>query len=242
MATTSKKPAATKPHPVWLCVFEVAYAGVPVRIPGRPHIRIEQKAIQPGKSLDAWVKKAQAKNRPELVRVLYEAMPAERKPGGRLAPFEYPRDERLIKTALRKLREKLRCEGFTIGKSLELWHVYVIQLTDAHLAKKPKGYRGFVYVGQTSLPVEERVKQHKLGPKYPWKGKPKHSKDCHKYFQRYAPQLVPPKLRGPILCKRQALWAERDLRRHLETLGYRVIGGTDLLPKKPKKPKNEPPR
>lgn len=240
MAKTSKKPADTKPHPIWLCVFEVTYAGVATRFAGKSHVKIEQKALKPGDELNAWLKRARAKKRPELVRVRDDLMPTAHDPGGLHAPFEYPRDEKLIEKALRKLREKLRCEGYTVGKSQDLWHVYAIELTDSHIAKKPDGYRGFVYVGQTSLPVEERVRQHELGNKYPWKGRPKHSKDCHRYFHRYAPQLVPLKLRGPIPCKRRALWAERDLRGHLERQGYRVIGGTDLLPKK--KRKNDEPR
>jgi hypothetical protein len=242
MARTPKSTTPNKPHAVWLCVFEVAYADIPTRFAGKPHVKIEQKALKPGDELNAWLKRARAKKRPELVRVRDDLMPAAHDPGGLHAPFEYPRDEKLIERALRKLRENLRCVGFTIGKSQDLWHVYAIELNDDHLAKrrKPAGYRGHVYVGQTSLPVEERVRQHELGNKYPWKGRPKHSKDCHRYFRRYAPQLVPPELRGPIACKRQALRFERDLRRRLERQGYRVIGGTELLPKK--KGKNDEPR
>lgn len=231
MARTPNKPALKKPQPVWLCVFEVTYADVATRFTNKPHIKVEQKALKPGDELNAWLKRARAKKRPELVRVRDDLMPTANDPGGLHAPFEYPRDEKLIEKALRKLREKLRCEGYTVGKSQDLWHVYAIELTDGHIAKKPDGYRGFVYVGQTSLPVEERVRQHELGTKYPWKGRPKHSKDCHRYFCRYAPQLVPPEFREPVACKRRALRCERDLRRHLERKGYRVIGGTELLPK-----------
>lgn len=229
-----------KPHPVWLCVFEVAGREVPPRFPDKPHIQVAQKSIKPGPELNTWLDKARSKKRPGLVRVLSELMPAHDEPGGLLNPFEYPRDERLIKTALRKLREKLRCEGYTVGANTTVWQVYAIQLKDSHISKKPEGYRGFVYVGQTSLPIEERVRQHELGPAYPWKEKPKHSKECHRYFYQYAPGLIPEKYRGPIPCQRKALWFERDLRGHLERQGYRVIGGTDLLPKN-KKPKKDLP-
>ena len=154
-----RKPVA--PRLVWLCVFEVACPDVRVRFPGKPHIRVERKSIRPGPELDAWLKQARLKNRPELRRALYDKMPTEHEPGGLHMPFETPRDQDAIKRALRELREKLRCEQFTIGGSQDLWHVYAIELTDAHIVQKPKGYRGLIYVGQTSLPVEERVKQHR---------------------------------------------------------------------------------
>jgi hypothetical protein len=236
----SGKLKTIKPHPVWLCVFELAYPTIPTRFPDKPHIRVERKSIRPGAELDAWLKRARANKHPELVRVLSNEMPADHEPGGLRNPFESPRDDASIKNALKKLREKLRCDRYTIGKSQDVWSVYVIELADGHIATKPAGYRGLVYVGQTSLPVPERVKQHRLGKAYPWKGRPKHSTDCHKYFRQYAPELIPEKYRGPIPCRRMALWLERDLREYLVKQGYRVIGGTDLLPKK-KPRKQEPP-
>lgn len=223
-------------HPVWLCVFELAGLPVPQRFPDKPHVRVEQKAIKPGPDLDAWLERARAGKDPELVRVRYDQMPDEQEPGGLDRPFESPQEQPAIRRALHKLREQLRCDGFTIGGDATIWSVYAIELHDNHIAKKPEGYRGLVYVGQTSLPVEERVRQHELGKAYPWKGPPKHSVDCHRYFRRYAPELVPERYRGAIPCRRKALWCERDLRGYLERQGYRVIGGTDLLPKrKPKR-------
>lgn len=228
------KPRA--PHPVWLCVFELADGTVPRRFPEKPHVRVEQKSIKPGSDLNAWLQRGRSGKHPELLRVLESEMPAEQEPGGLNNPFEFPRDQARIKKAVTKLRDKLRCEGFTIGGSATVWSVYAIELRDDHILKKPDGYRGFVYVGETSLAVEERVRQHQLGKAYPWKDKPKHSTDCHKYFRRYAPELVPEKYRLAIPCKRKSLWFERDLRGYLERRGYLVIGGTDLLPdKKPKK-------
>jgi hypothetical protein len=38
----------------------------------------------------------------------------------------------------------------------------VIELADDHIAKQPAGDRGHVHVGQTGLPVLERVEQHRL--------------------------------------------------------------------------------
>lgn len=228
------KPRA--PHPVWLCVFELADGTKPRRFPEKSHVRVVQKSIKPGSDLNAWLQRARSGKHPELLRVLESEMPAEHEPGGLNNPFESPRDQARIKKAVKKLRNRLRCDGFTIGGSATVWSVYAIELRDDHLLKKPDGYRGFVYVGETSLAVEERVRQHQLGKAYPWKNKPRHSPDCHKYFRRYAPELVPERYRGAIPCRRKSLWFERDLRGYLERRGYLVIGGTDLLPdKKPKK-------
>lgn len=234
MAETSKKPTDTKPYPVWLCVFEVAYADIPTRFPGKPHVKVDRKTIKPGPDLQAWLQRAKSGKHPELVRILESEMPAEHEPGGLHKPFEYPRDQKRIQNALRDLREKLRCDGYTIGKKIETWSVYVIRLKDDHILNRPPGYRGLVYVGQTGLAVEERVRQHRLGEAYPWKDEEKHSPDCHKYFDEYAPELVLEKYRKPIPCRKHALWAERDLRLYLIKAGYEVIGGTDLLKKKKK--------
>lgn len=239
MARTPKErpqSGSRAPHPVWLCVFELAGGAVPRRFPEKPHVRVEQKPIKPGSDLNAWLERARSGKHPDFVRVLDSEMPAEHEPGGLHNPFEFPRDQARIKKALTNLRDRLRCDGFTLGGSATVWSVYVIELQDDHILKKPDGYRGFVYVGETSLPVEERVRQHQLGKAYPWKDKPKHSPDCHKYFRRYAPELVPERCRVAIPCRRKSLRFERDLRVYLERRGYLVIGGTDLLPdKKPKR-------
>mgnify|MGYP003349061280 CR=1 FL=1 len=121
MASQNNHPVV-KPHPVWLCVFEVADSQVPPRFPNKPHIQVEQKSIKPGPELNTWLNKARLKKRPGLVRVLSELMPAHDLPGGLLNPFEYPRDQELIKRSLLKLREKLRCEGYTVGRSTTVWH------------------------------------------------------------------------------------------------------------------------
>jgi hypothetical protein len=230
-----------KPRPVWLCVFELTGSTVERRFPDKPHVCVEQKVIEPGEALDAWLKRARANKRPRLKRVLYEKMPAQHEPGGLHNPFQAPRDRSAIKNALKKLRGDLRCAGYTIGDSPTVWSVYAIELDDRDLAKKPAGYKGYVYVGQTSLPVEERVKQHDLGKNYPWKNRPKFSAECHRRFRRYAPELIPEKWKAPIPCRKKALQAERDLRKHLERQDYRVLGGTELLPKKPRKRPEEPP-
>ena len=218
-----------KPSPRWLCVFELDDSAGQRRIPGKPNVRVERKAIKPGPDLDAWLDKAKASTRPELVKVRYDLMPKDQQHGGRLKPYKYPRDKDLLDKALTALREKLRCQGFTVDGVKDIYSLYVIELDDSHIAKKPDGYRGYVYVGQTELSPEERARQHELGPKYPWKKKPNHSRPAHKHFRRPALELLPPKFRKKLLCRSAALRAERDLRLYFESKGYEVEGGKDLL-------------
>jgi hypothetical protein len=227
----TKKAAAKpqKPTPRWLCVFELDDSAGPRRVPGKPHVRVEQKAIKPGPELEAWLEKAKASKRPELVRVRYDLMPKDQQHGGRLRPYKYPHENSLLVKALQDLREKLRCHGFTVDGVTDMYSLYVIELDDTHIAKKPEGYRGYVYVGQTELSPVERARQHELGPKYPWKKKPNHSRPAHHHFRRLALELLPPKFRKKLLCRSSALRAERDLRLYFESKGYEVEGGKDLL-------------
>ncbi len=88
------------------------------------------------------------------------------------------------------------------------------------------------YVGQTERSPEDRARQHELGPKYPWKKKPNHSRPAHNYFRKLALELLPPKFQKKLLCRSAALRAERDLRLYFKSKGYEVEGGTELLPKK----------
>jgi hypothetical protein len=156
-------------------------------------------------------------------------MPKDQQHGGRLKPYKYPRDEDLIDKALKALREKLRCQGFTVDGVTDMYSLYVIELDDTHIAKKPDGYRGYVYVGQTELSPEERARQHELGPEYPRKKKPNHSRTAHNHFRGLALELLPPKFRKKLLCRSAALRANRDLRLYFESKGYEVEGGKDLL-------------
>lgn len=99
---------------VWLCVFEVTDSQSPRRFLGKPCCIAEQKLIRPGPELDAWLRKTQSEKHPELVRVLYGEMPTAKEPGGPDTPFSLPADKGRIGAALRRLREKLRCKGYTV--------------------------------------------------------------------------------------------------------------------------------
>jgi hypothetical protein len=156
-------------------------------------------------------------------------MAKDQQHGGRLKPDKYPRDRDLLDKALTAMREKLRCQGFTVDGVTDMHALYVNELDDTHLAKKPDGYRGYAYVGQTVLSTDERALEHELGPEYPWKKKPNHSRQAHNHFRRPAPELLPPKFRKRPLCRSSALRAKRDLRLYFNSKGYEVEGGKDLL-------------
>jgi hypothetical protein len=224
--------AVAKPHKSslrWLYVFELDDSAGERRVPGKPSVKVQQKAIKPGEDLDAWLVKSKASKRPEFVRVRDDLMPKDQQHGGRLKPYKYPRDKELLDKALTALREKLRCQGFTVDGVTDMYSLYVIELDDSHIVKKPEGYRGYVYVGQTELSPVERARQHELGPKYPWRKKPNHSRPAHNHFRKLALELLPPKFRKKLLCRSAALRAERDLRLYFEGKGYKVEGGKDLL-------------
>ena len=221
----------------WLCVFEIDDSGGPRRISDKPRVLVKEKIVQPGAKLDAWLQKTKQSKRPELVRVRYDLMPASEQP----TPYQYPRDKQLISAALKSLRKKLLCKGYTVNNSMSVYSLYVIELNDSHIARRPDGYRGYVYVGQTGLSVEERAKQHELGPEYPWKKKPKHSTICHSHFRKLNLGLLPQGFQTKLLCRSAALRAEYDLRLHFESKGYKVEGGKELKPKRPKKRKSDSP-
>ena len=226
-----------RPSNRWLCVFETKHSGEPRLMSDKPPVWVEQKTVQPGVNLDAWLQKTKQSKRSDFVRVRYDLMPARQQS----KPYRYPRDKELIKAALKSLREKLLCEGYTVNNSTSVYSLYVIELNDSHIADRPDGYRGYVYVGQTGLSVEERAKQHELGPEYPWKKKPKHSTICHSHFRKLNLGLLPQRFQMKLLCRSAALRAEYNLRLHFESKGYKVEGGKELKPKRPKKRKSDSP-
>ncbi|MFM9059673.1 MAG: hypothetical protein ACKOSQ_11215 [Planctomycetaceae bacterium] len=236
----SRSPTSPQPHPVWICVFELHDPSIPRRSPDKPLIRLASKIVRPGPDLDAWVQRARTRKKSTIVRVHTQAMPGDHEPGGLHCPFEYPREQHAVKKALERLRRKLRCEGYTIGADQTVWHVYAIELDDAHIAMKPPNYRGHVYVGQTSHTVAKRVEQHRRGVDDNRTKHAVHSRYCHKHFRRHAPELVPAEFGGPLFCPDRALDTEYRLRRHLEQQGYSVVGATDRMPKK--KPYKKPPK
>lgn len=211
------------PRSCWLCVFENDGED---RTACRPHVSVKPKMIKPGPDLDHWLEKRGKRKKQSIKHILYDLMPCPEEPGGAGNPFVLPAERALLKKAKATLIERLRSQGYTVGNDLTVWHLYAIELKPP---KRPREqHRGYLYVGQTSLDVEERIKQHRLGPAYPWKdNKPKHSRPCHEGFVQPRLDLIPERFRQTLYSKESALVAESDLRRYFEGLGYKVKGGTE---------------
>jgi len=208
---------------VWLCVLKTDDLAGPRRHPDRPRVVVKSLPRRPGLELDRWVKTSPRARRLRVVNVVYEAMPAANQPGGRDRPFLRPLQRRKIAAAEKILRQQLRCDGYTLNGDLTVWRLYVIELDPA--AAGPDA-AGFVYVGQTSQPVADRIRQHREGH-HTAKGQRLHSQVCHRHFRRPRLDLLPEDFRQPLFCQDDALTAEADLRLALEAEGYRVEGASE---------------
>jgi len=227
----STVPTPQPSRPAWIYVVETGDDHGPLRACDKPRIRVARTGRKPGRELDDWLPKSRILEKHGATRVRYDLMLPHDEPGGRDRPFRVPEEATEVRAALKALREKLSGEGYTVNGDTTTWHVYVIEL---HSPKKPDGKvrpSGYLYVGQTSIPVEERARQHELGPLYPWKGKPKHSKPCHRRFKALRMDLLPPSHAGPFYSKESALCAESELRLYFERLNHTVIGGRERYPR-----------
>ena len=210
------------PQKTWLCVFET---DGPRRSPEKPRVLVARKVIRPGPELDKFINTSKKLRKSRAKSVLYELMPDVHELGGRDNPFIMPIDQAKFKKAEESLCQRLKAEGYTVGDDQTVWRLYAIETKSPTKPRKP--YRGHLYVGQTSIAVEDRIEQHRLGPAYPWKGKPKHSLDCHKNFLGPRFDLIPDQFKQPYFTREAALLAEADLRLYFEGLGYKVKGGKE---------------
>jgi hypothetical protein len=71
---------------------------------------------------------------------------------------------------------------------MQIWRLYVVEL-EYTTSKKGAPKVGRVYVGQTTLPVSERVEQHRLGPSYR-PGYTKYSSSCHRLIKEMRQTLL----------------------------------------------------
>ena len=102
-------PMRNKPQQEWLCVLELNQAAGPRRNPSLERLWVKRVRTQPGPELkklvttnDRWLKKG-------VVRLREDLMPKDTQPGGRLRPFELPRDAlkaQAAEDALSKLRKR----------------------------------------------------------------------------------------------------------------------------------------
>ena len=112
---------------------------------------------------------------------------------------------------------ELKRKGYTVNQDIKVWRTYVINLNDP---KQTETGAGHIYVGETSLRVEERLQQH-LGGARNNKG-PLFSRAVHNHGTTLNRQLMTGKA---YMTQKQAKKAERRLAARLERAGYLVEGG-----------------
>ena len=108
-------------------------------------------------------------------------------------------------------------KGFTVNSHTEVRRLYVINLNNPDKTDVGAGY---VYVGETSHPLEKRLQQHLTGESE--KGKDLSSNVVNKYGVDLNLDLTPA---STYLTKKQAQKAERRLADRLRAEGYCVEGG-----------------
>lgn len=216
----------------WVCVIEIADDRGPRKPGDKPRIRVAQTTMQPGPELDGWLQKSRRLRKYEATRVRYDLMLPDDEQGGRDRPFRVPEEAAQVKAALKALRERLSGEGYTVNGETTTWRLYVVELLPPTRPDPKVRPMGYLYVGQTSIEVEKRALQHELGPEYPWTGKPKYSRPCHRRFKALRMDLLPAEYSGPLYSRESALRAESNLRLHFEDRNYTVIGGQERYPKR----------
>lgn len=214
----------------WLCVFEVDKPAADRRHATLEHVHVAKTLTPPGPELDDRVRTDRKWRKRRFRKVLYELMPRDDEKGGRRMPFIMPGEKRAATKATKALRDRLSGLGYTVNGDSTVWRLYVIELVQERVPTSQSS-RGYVYVGQTSLPVAERAKQHRLGPAYADRYT-KFSRVCHRYFKQLRLDLLPRWACKTFFSRCAALQAEGRLRLHFERAGYKVEGGTELLGKK----------
>jgi hypothetical protein len=112
---------------------------------------------------------------------------------------------------------ELKRKGYTVNRDGRVWRTYVVNLNDP---KQTEIGAGHVYVGETSLPVEERLQQHLTGARNN-KG-PLFSRVVRNHGTTLNRQLMAGKA---YMTQKQAKKAERRLAERLRNAGFLVEGG-----------------
>lgn len=116
---------------------------------------------------------------------------------------------------MKKLCNRLRNQGYEVNPWEPVYSLYVIEL------KRPEGHQGElppIYVGQTSIPVEDRLAQHVAG------GRLASGKVTGKAV-KLRPDLVP---EVQLFSRKNAESAETRLGKSLQDQGYKVYGPQNL--------------
>lgn len=190
------------PSQFWVLVIERA-DDLPRREPNLAHLHVEITVSPPGPRLDTVWEKKRTKRPNQWGPIRYDLM-----------------DESACSShASAKERKHLTIErlsrlGHAVNGVSTVYRTYVIELDDSDKT----GHRGWLYVGQTSKPIAERIDQHRTGTRF------RSSSKVRKHFRSARLDLADPQA---FFLQEDALMAEARLRVRLEKLGYLVDGGQE---------------
>lgn len=119
--------------------------------------------------------------------------------------------------AIRETTARLMSEGYTVNQNTTVWTVYVIELD---INAMPKPGLGYIYVGETTKPHEERFLEH-MSRKRNSKIR-LFSPVVAKHGQRLLPEFARP---GVLYDDESSKMAEAEWAEHWRSKGYVVEGG-----------------
>ena len=117
-----------------------------------------------------------------------------------------------------KLIKKLAAQGYTVNRDTTVYRLYVIALNSEGVSDVGRGY---VYVGETSKPIEERFHQH-ISDARDRNGRRIASKVVYQRGLHLLPRLIPKQVYFTREASREA---EARLAERLRQRGYKVEGG-----------------
>jgi hypothetical protein len=111
-------------------------------------------------------------------------------------------------------RPATRSRAAQPGAAQRRYYIYVVELDDAVGPRRDPRYPS-LYVGQSVLPLTERLRQHKEGYR------------SSRYVREHGKHLRPGLYRrfNPMATRDEAVAMEQELARRLRNRGYTVYGG-----------------
>jgi hypothetical protein len=211
MRTHTHEEPRSKPRRYWTVVVQINDDVLPRRHPDLPNVEVRTSVVEPGPALDRHWKRVRERLPDNYGDIRYDLMPKRS-----------TTDREKSMKQHRAIVERLSNRGYTVNRDTRVWSVYVIEL-DPHEAPS---FRGYLYVGMTSKAPEIRVEEHRMGQRTG--PRRTHSLKAHRHFVRRRTDLEP---KRKYFSLESALRAESATRIVLEAKGFKVIGGTERLPK-----------
>ena len=117
----------------------------------------------------------------------------------------------------KQVTNELKRKGYTVNQDETTWRTYVINLHDP---RKDDVGSGYVYVGETSLTVDERLQQHLTGARN------SKTRLFSPVVKRFGTGLNRDLMTSKVyMTKEQAMKAEQRLAERLRSAGYLDEGG-----------------